>query len=203
VQDAEENGPAGGGRAEAFRWAREAMRRNAEAIAREEALRNPPPTPPQAPPPSAAPPSAAPPTQPVESSEPVVDASLQPALEVQWQQLDEARRDLLAEWSRLSRARERIEQLYEHLDDMRRQLEVERRALVVQSEQVWIERFQPTRLPDRPWRDAAGHVLEAAVIVRAAIAQRAPELMAGLRGRAQRRGALIVRRKELPPGGST
>jgi hypothetical protein len=175
------------------------MRRNAEAVAREEALRNPPP---MAPPQPAEPVER--PAEPVERpAEPVIESALQPQFDVQWQQLDEARRDLLAEWSRLSKARERIESLYEHLDEMRRQLEVERRQLVVQTERVWIDRFQPMRLTDRPWRDAAAHVLEAAVIVRAAVAQRAPDLVARLRGRAQRGGALIARRKELPPGRSS
>jgi hypothetical protein len=46
-------------------------------------------------------------------------------------------------------------------------------------------------------------MLEAAVIVRAAVAQRAPELMEQLRGRAVRGRELIVRRKELPPGSSS
>ena len=73
----------------------------------------------------------------------------------------------------------------------------------MQRERVWVDRFQPASLPERPWRDAAAHMLEAAVIVHAAVAQRAPELMERLRGRAVRGSALIVRRKELPPGSSS
>jgi hypothetical protein len=187
------------------------MRRNAEALEREAALQNrasfptdvgaePPPRPP---PPTAPfePIAQQPHSQP--QAEPIVETGLQQTFEVQWNQLDEARRDLLAEWSRLSKARERIESLYEHLDGLREQLDLEHRQLVVQRERVWVDRFQPASLPERPWRDAAAHMLEAAVIVRAAVAQRAPELMARLRGRAARGSALIVRRKELPPGSSS
>jgi hypothetical protein len=193
VHDEGTEASAPAGRAEAFRWAREAMRRNADSMAREEALRYPPP-------PSSQP--VEPPEPAPGPAEPVVDSPLQPTFDVQWREIDDARRELLAEWSRLSKARERIESLYEHLDEMRNQLEVERRQLVAQSERMWIDRYQPVRLNDRPWRDAAAHVLEAAVIVRATVAQRAPELMARLRGRAQR-GALIARRRELPPGRSS
>ena len=190
------DGAAPAGRAEAFRWAREAMRRNAEALEREAAHQQQVASPAEvrAEPPQRQP-APEPPQPPPQQPETVVESALQPTFEVQWQQLDEARRDLLAEWSRLSKARERIESLYEHLD-------LERRQLVVQRDHVWAQRLQPVSLPERPWRDATSHVIEAAVIVRAAVAQRAPEVVARLRGRAVRRGALIVRRKELPPGSS-
>jgi hypothetical protein len=207
VGDAGRSDDAPVGRAEAYRWAREAMRRNAEALAREEALRNPPPAaeataqaPPAQPPPPRPPPQSTPPPG-VSPPDELSNAELQRAFEAQWRELDQARRDLLAEWSRLSRARERIEALYEHLDEMRRQLDIERGQLVVQREQAWIDRYQPASLPDRPWRDAAAHMLEAAVIVRAALAERAPALLSRLRDRAAR-GALMSRRRELPPGRS-
>ena len=138
---------------------------------------------------------------------------LQPTFEDQWQQLERNRRDLLAEWARLSKARERIEASYERLDDLREQLDAERRQLELQRERLWMGRFQlvseTERSEPRPvaadrWRDAASHVLEAAVVVRATVsavvAQQGPRWVARLRGRATRGALTGGRRRALPPG---
>ena len=135
---------------------------------------------------------------------------LQPSFESQWQQLERNRRDLLSEWARLSKARERIEATYERLDDLREQLDTERRQLERQREHLWMGRFQLVSeteraeprpvAADRPWRDVGAHLLEAAVVVRAAVALQAPRLMARLRGRAARGALTGGRRRELPPG---
>jgi hypothetical protein len=137
-------------------------------------------------------------------------ARLQPSLEAQWQQLERNRRDLLSEWARLSKARERIEATYERLDDLREQLDAERRQLERQRERLWMGRFQLVSeterveprpvVADRPWRDVASHLLEAAVVVRAAVAQRGPRLVARLRSRAARGALTGGRRRALPPG---
>ena len=140
-------------------------------------------------------------------------AGLQPTFEDQWQQLERNRRDLLAEWARLSKARERIEATYERLDALREQLDAERRQLELQRERLWMGRFQlvseSERSEARPvatdrWRDAASHVLEAAVIVRATVtavvAEQGPRWMARLRGRAARGALTGGRRRALPPG---
>jgi len=135
---------------------------------------------------------------------------LQPSFESQWQQLERNRRDLLAEWARLSKARERIEATYERLDDLREQLDAERRQLERQREHLWMGRFQLASeseraeprpvAADRPWRDVGAHLLEAAVVVRAAVALQTPRLIARLRGRASRGALTGGRRRALPPG---
>jgi hypothetical protein len=138
-------------------------------------------------------------------------AGLQPSFEAQWQQLERNRRDLLGEWARLSKARERIEATYERLDDLREQLDAERRQLEQQRERLWMGRFQLASeaeqraeprpvAADRPWRDVASHLLEAAVVVRAVVADRGPRLVARLRGRASRGSLPGIRGRALPPG---
>ena len=137
-------------------------------------------------------------------------AGLQPSFEAQWQQLERNRRDLLSEWARLSKARDRIEATYERLDDLREQLDGERRQLERERERLWMGRFQLVSeaergeprpvVADRPWRDVASHLVEAAVVVRAAVAQRGPRLVARLRGRAARAHLTGGWRRELPPG---
>jgi hypothetical protein len=137
-------------------------------------------------------------------------AGLQPTFEAQWQQLERNRRDLLSEWARLSKARERIEATYERLDDLREQLDAERRQLERERERLWMGRFQLVSeveraearpvVGDRPWRDVASHLIEAAVVVRAAVAQRGPRLVARLRLRASRGPLTGGWRRELPSG---
>lgn len=144
----------------------------------------------------------------VEVSPPVPSQALQPALVAEWNQLELSRRELSAEWARLSVARERIESAYERLDDLRGHLDAERRQLDRQRERMWAERFQlvtETRpseprpvAADRPWRDAASHLLEAVVVIRASVARRARHPLA--RRGSEARGESRRQRKELPPG---
>jgi hypothetical protein len=158
-------------------------------------------------PPAGAPPAEAPVALPLRAA---ALAGLQPTFEAQWQQLERNRRDLLSEWARLSKARERIETTYERLDDLREQLDAERRQLERERERLWMGRFQLVNeaeraeprpvAADRPWRDVATHLVEAAVVVRAVVAQRGPRLVARLRGRAARRPLTGGWRRELPPG---
>jgi hypothetical protein len=129
-------------------------------------------------------------------------------VEREWQDLVVNRRELSAEWARLGSARERIELAYERLDDIRAQLDAERRQLERQREQMWAERFriigeprrnEPRRVAaDRPWRDARSHLLEALVVMRAAMARRARHPFA----RRDRGAGDAARRprRELPPG---
>jgi hypothetical protein len=144
----------------------------------------------------------------IEVAPPVPSQALQPAFVAEWNQLELSRRELSAEWARLSAARERIEAAYERLDDLRGHLDAERRQLDRQRERMWAERFQlvaETRpseprpvAADRPWRNAASHLLEAAVVIRASVARRARHPLAW-RG-SEARGESRRERKGLPPG---
>jgi hypothetical protein len=144
----------------------------------------------------------------IEVAPPVPSQALQPALVAEWNQLELSRRELSAEWARLSVARERIESAYERLDDLRGHLDAERRQLDRQRERMWAERFQlvtETRpseprpvAADRPWRNAASHLLEAVVVIRASVARRARHPLA--RRGSEARGEPRRARKELPPG---
>ena len=63
------------------------------------------------------------------------------------------------------------------------------------------ERAEPRPVAaDRPWRDVGAHLVEAAVVVRAAVALQTPRLIARLRGRAARGALTGGRRRALPPG---
>jgi hypothetical protein len=153
-------------------------------------------------------PELAPEPEPEPHPAPATSMALAPAIEQEWQQLVVSRRELSAEWARLGAARERIELAYERLDGLREQLDADRRQLERQREQLLAERFrvvgeprqsEPRRVADnRPWGDARSHLVEAMVMVRAAMARRARHPFAR-RDRAEQEAARQAR-GELPPG---